>query len=846
MPDVGEERRARQKLRKRANKLSLKAAAYGCAQSKVEKQITAQREDSKSRITRKIRQQLAANGASGLVELHSQFKKFDKNADGKLTLKEFEDGLYGCGVNVESYKVKQLFESYDTNQDGVLDFREMLHGLRGKLSKQRKKVVRRIFDAMDKDKTGSIDRTDLIIWFDADRHIDVQTRKYTAEEVRIRFLKGLCHCKKDENRCAAPSATHQPLSPQLGDRYSKNTRFVTKQEFERYYGNVSASIDSDQYFEKLLCGVWGRVIGSKLLAHYADKWKEEPTKRSVSVVHQNGTTTVHSVPADINFGADDPRFAAAMSIVLHKRGIRAQKIVLHNGSEEDIRAKDLRHDPAWPDGYLTRKRLDVTRGEVPLAGWSGFTSLGEAVSLDESGNLVGKTKVRLVMHKLREQTGTEADTGKDKYGRDDGGGDRSDDGDGSSSCSGGMRRGSGHVDAAREYERPHGGLEVSVIGTRVPSQGRAKWMLGSQLDDRNANTKSETLAKHDTWNLAHDQRGARLQTTSPGLLSSFDHTEWGDPRGADGAWKGGETVHGTMNNSQDDGTVRRITSYDSARAGVLRGALSKARAKEEHAKSSKRRSGDSVRGSTTGSRTKGGESKESLSPSRDSRDRVERKSATLGVATPTAGYVSEACSTAERNNQKAARLELWLEHWSLGNSYAADTATRNTDGGVYSRLLTMGVRELEDLVEIDSTDIAALRLSKFDRRRFEKGVQKLREHLLTKGQRSRSGAATTRQQTQTERVPQGAYALSSVASSESSSSFSSSLSSSSSSSSASVASSATSKRARQHAKSKYPRGPLRGAQQFAFGSSSARLGFGCDQAAGDSMQQQQVGISPAV
>ena len=42
-------------------------------------------------------------------------------------------------------------------------------------------------------------------------------------------------------------------------------------------------------------------------------------------------------------------------------------------------------------------------------------------------------------------------------------------------------------------------------------------------------------------------------------------------------------------------------------------------------------------------------------------------------------------------------------------------------------LWAMGVRQLSDVLEMDASDIDALSLSKFDRRRFVRGVEELRQ-----------------------------------------------------------------------------------------------------------------------
>ena len=70
---------------------------------------------------------------------------------------------------------------------------------------------------------------------------------------------------------------------------------VTKDEFEEYYNNISASVDNDQYFELMMNNAWKINDGNK---SYGKSWtnkEESPSKpgqaRGTAAGQRPGTAT---------------------------------------------------------------------------------------------------------------------------------------------------------------------------------------------------------------------------------------------------------------------------------------------------------------------------------------------------------------------------------------------------------------------------------------------------------------------------------------------------------------------------------------------------------------------------
>jgi len=101
----------------------------------------------------------------------------------------------------------------------------------------RKALAARAFKIMDKDQSGVIDINDIKGVYNAKFHPDVKSGKKSEEEVLGEFLETF--------------ETHHSTM----NNNPKN-RSVTKEEWEEYYNNISASIDSDEYFELMMNSAW--------------------------------------------------------------------------------------------------------------------------------------------------------------------------------------------------------------------------------------------------------------------------------------------------------------------------------------------------------------------------------------------------------------------------------------------------------------------------------------------------------------------------------------------------------------------------------------------------------------
>lgn len=101
----------------------------------------------------------------------------------------------------------------------------------------RKKIVMQAFKKLDKDGGGWIDISDIRGVYNCAKHPDVIAGKKTEDQILGEFLETFetAHSMRNND---APN------------------HVVTKEEFEEYYNNISASIEDDAYFTTMMNNAW--------------------------------------------------------------------------------------------------------------------------------------------------------------------------------------------------------------------------------------------------------------------------------------------------------------------------------------------------------------------------------------------------------------------------------------------------------------------------------------------------------------------------------------------------------------------------------------------------------------
>ena len=164
--------------------------------------------------------------ANGLIGLRRMFKSMDRNRNGSLSPIEFKYAMRDYGLSLSEIEVTQIVKHFDSNKDGQLSFDEFLRAIRGDLNPRRRNMVQQAYRVLDKDGSGQVTIADIRTAYDVSFHPDFRSGRKTAEEILSDFM--------------SVWETH------------KRDQIVTIEEFEDYYKDISASIDSDDYFELMI------------------------------------------------------------------------------------------------------------------------------------------------------------------------------------------------------------------------------------------------------------------------------------------------------------------------------------------------------------------------------------------------------------------------------------------------------------------------------------------------------------------------------------------------------------------------------------------------------------------
>jgi Ca2+-binding EF-hand superfamily protein len=233
-----------------------------------------------------LRKQLLARGASGIAGLARKFRIMDDDGSGQLDMNEFRKGMKECElVDLTERAIKHLFSYFDKDDTGTITYDEFVVGIRGVMNDRRRNLVALAFHVLDSDRSGVIDLADMRLAYNAKSHPDVVMGRRTEDDILAEFMQNF----------------------QVG---KKQKTAITLDDFCDYYASISASVDSDDYFELMIRNAW-HISGGE--GQYANS-----TNRRILVTHADGKQSVEEIKDDIRIGRGD---TTAMMNNLKAQGI---------------------------------------------------------------------------------------------------------------------------------------------------------------------------------------------------------------------------------------------------------------------------------------------------------------------------------------------------------------------------------------------------------------------------------------------------------------------------------------------------------------------------------------------
>ena len=184
-----------------------------------------------------LRANFKPRGAGKLFALGRRLELLGGGGGGRVDLAAFRRGLEGHAPAWSDRETRLLFDAFDADRRGSVSADAFLRAVRGELSEARRALVDGAFAALDGGGAGAVSTRDAVRRFAAEAHPAVAAGERSEAEVFQEFLETFGAAAKESGVLS------------LGD-------------FRRYYEHVSASVDEDAAFERLLAAAW-RLPGAE-------------------------------------------------------------------------------------------------------------------------------------------------------------------------------------------------------------------------------------------------------------------------------------------------------------------------------------------------------------------------------------------------------------------------------------------------------------------------------------------------------------------------------------------------------------------------------------------------------
>ena len=179
-------------------------------------------------------------GTRGILGMRRCFMIYDEDNSRVLTLDNFRKYITSFLIPLTKNQYEALFRLYDRQNAGEIIYDSLVNDILGKFSESRRNIVSNAFNKIDIGRKGVINMNLIREGFNANGHPDVISGKRTEQEVLAEFLDNLDY--------------HFNL---LNQGKNPDDEEVTNQEFIDFYRYISTGIEDDNYFNKMIAGVWG-------------------------------------------------------------------------------------------------------------------------------------------------------------------------------------------------------------------------------------------------------------------------------------------------------------------------------------------------------------------------------------------------------------------------------------------------------------------------------------------------------------------------------------------------------------------------------------------------------------
>ena len=187
-----------------------------------------------------LKDTIKKRGSRGILGMRRAFMIYDEENTKSLTFDNFYKYITSFLIPISRNDSKNLFRLYDNKNSGVINYDDLINDMVEKLNESRRNFVNNAFNKLDEGRKGVLNMNVIRGGFIPQGHPDVINGKKTEQEVLAEFLDNFDY--------------HFNL---LNQGRNPDDEEVTNQEFIDFYRYISSGIDDDNYFNKMISGVWG-------------------------------------------------------------------------------------------------------------------------------------------------------------------------------------------------------------------------------------------------------------------------------------------------------------------------------------------------------------------------------------------------------------------------------------------------------------------------------------------------------------------------------------------------------------------------------------------------------------
>jgi Ca2+-binding EF-hand superfamily protein len=138
--------------------------------------------------------------------------------------------LRDIGISLNEDEALAVLKHFDRNGNGMVSFDEFLRAIRGEINSNRLVWIKKAYQKLDVNGDGTVKLDDIAKLYDVSKHPDVTQGRKDPKQVYLEFMK--------------------LWDTQVADG------IVTFEEFLDYFADVSASVDTDEYFAVMMQNAW--------------------------------------------------------------------------------------------------------------------------------------------------------------------------------------------------------------------------------------------------------------------------------------------------------------------------------------------------------------------------------------------------------------------------------------------------------------------------------------------------------------------------------------------------------------------------------------------------------------